>query len=72
LVFHLAEGILYPALHRLERAGLADSTWTSEFGRNRRIYRLTPVGRRTLKRKKAEWQSFTAAVGRVLAEGASA
>ena len=35
------EGSLYRALHRLERAGLVESAWSSAVGRRRRIYRLT-------------------------------
>src|SRR4051794_41983501 len=42
------EGSLYPALHRLERAGLVDSAWSSEGGRRRRGYRLTSAGARAL------------------------
>jgi PadR family transcriptional regulator PadR len=67
--FDLAEGTLYPALHRLERRGWVRSTWMSVSGRNRRVYGLTPTGRHCLNRKKVEWVSFAAAVGRVLSEG---
>jgi hypothetical protein len=35
--FHLPEGTIYPALHRLEQAGLLVSRWvTAESGRRRR------------------------------------
>lgn len=67
--FNLAEGTVYPALHRLERGGLIQSQWTEAGGRDRRIYRLTPGGRRVLKQKRQEWEGFTAAVSRVLLEG---
>src|SRR4051812_49611364 len=40
------EGSLYPALHRLERGGLVESSWSVGEGRRRRIYRLTSAGRR--------------------------
>src|SRR5205085_2476832 len=40
--FDLPEGTVYPALHRLEDAGLLASRWeTAESGRRRRVYTLT-------------------------------
>ena len=39
--FDLPEGTVYPALHRLERAGLLRSDQTTVNGRNRRVYRLS-------------------------------
>src|SRR3954468_10069536 len=60
------EGSLYPALHRLERGGLVESSWSSGEGRRRRIYRLTASGRRAAERSKQEWRSVSTAVGRVL------
>jgi len=42
--FDLPEGTLYPALHRLERAGLVTSEWSTQAGRRRRTYRLTRSG----------------------------
>ena len=63
----LAEGTLYPALHRLERAGLVTSEWTTESGRRRRTYRLTRKGERGLEERRAEWRLLSAAVEAVLA-----
>ena len=40
-VFDVPEGTIYPALHRLERAGLLQSGWSTASGRRRRIYQLT-------------------------------
>ena len=60
------EGSLYPALHRLERAGHVESSWSTGDGRRRRIYRLTPGGRRAVKESRREWQAFSTAVDRVL------
>jgi DNA-binding PadR family transcriptional regulator len=40
----LASGTLYPALHRLERAGLLVGGWSDAEGRPRRSYELTPAG----------------------------
>jgi PadR family transcriptional regulator, regulatory protein PadR len=60
------EGSLYPALHRLERAGLVASAWSADGGRRRRVYRLTAAGRREVTRSRSEWQAFSTAVARVL------
>lgn len=60
------EGSLYPALHRLERGGLVDSSWSTLSGRRRRIYRLTAAGRRATSESRQEWRAFSAAVDRVL------
>jgi len=58
----LAEGTVYPALYRLERAGLLASSWTTFGGRRRRVYRLTKRGRTRLARERAEWSAFAGAV----------
>jgi DNA-binding PadR family transcriptional regulator len=60
------EGSLYPALHRLERAGLVDSAWSASSGRRRRTYRLTAAGRRAAAAQRQEWRAFSAAVDKVL------
>ena len=65
--FALEEGTAYPALHRLERAGLLASTWTTSDGRRRRVYRLTEKGGRQLARARADWKAFSGAVDVVLA-----
>ncbi len=64
--FDLAEGTLYPALHRLQRAGLVSSGWTDESGRRRRVYRLTAKGQRALAERQMEWRDFVRAVRGVL------
>lgn len=64
--FDLPEGTIYPALHRLERAGLLTSEWHDVAGRRRRSYRLTTSGTRALGEKRAEWKRFSAAVQQVL------
>ena len=65
--FALPEGTVYPALHRLERAGLLASSWSEAAGRKRRVYRLTRSGRRELGRRRDEWRLFAGAVEAVLA-----
>ena len=64
------EGSLYPALHRLERGGLVESTWSTGEGRRRRVYRLTSAGRRAVKQSRQEWRTFATAVDRVLGDPA--
>ena len=64
------EGSLYPALHRLERGALVESSWSTREGRRRRIYRLTPAGRRAARASRREWRVFASAVDRVLGPAA--
>lgn len=65
--FDLQDGTIYPALQRLERAGLLVSCWSEGAGRRRRIYALTPAGHQTLDRQQKEWKRFESAVHGVLA-----
>ena len=60
--FDLREGTLYPALHRLERAGLLASRWTEVNGRRRRTYQLTQKGLRALAKQQGDWRDFARAV----------
>jgi PadR family transcriptional regulator, regulatory protein PadR len=64
--FDLPTGTIYPALRRLERAGLVLTRWSEEGGRRRRLYELTPAGRRTLDSERSAWQEFSAAVTNLL------
>jgi DNA-binding PadR family transcriptional regulator len=61
-VIDLAEGTLYPALHRLERAGLISGKWSEVSGRRRRVYQLTAKGQRSLGQKHQEWDLFARTV----------
>ena len=62
------DGSLYPALQRLERAGLVDSSWAVVDGRRRRVYELTGAGRRHATSAAREWRSFSAAVDLVIGD----
>lgn len=62
----MAEGTLYPALHRLEGSGLLASQWSDGAPRRRRVYRLTRRGHEALEGSRREWRRFTAAVQRVV------
>jgi DNA-binding PadR family transcriptional regulator len=62
----LPTGTIYPALHRLERAGLIQGSWSVVGGRRRRTYELTPTGRATLGNERAAWREFATAVNALL------
>jgi len=62
----LPTGTVYPALHRLERAGLIRSSWSSEGGRRRRSYQLTAAGRRALAGERSSWREFSTTVSALL------
>jgi len=64
--FDLPEGTLYPALHRLERAGFLTSRWSEVNGRRRRVYQLTKNGQRALATRHGEWRDFARAVHAVV------
>jgi DNA-binding PadR family transcriptional regulator len=64
--FALAEGTVYPALHRLEAGGLLTSRWATVGGRRRRIYSLTGSGRRALANQQKELDRFVIGVRAVL------
>jgi PadR family transcriptional regulator PadR len=56
--FDFKEGSLYPALHRLVRAGWVETFWqdSTTGGAPRKYYLLTDEGRKACGEKKAEWQ----------------
>ncbi len=64
--FVLPEGTVYPALHRLERAGVLSSRWSEETGRRRRVYELTAEGRAALTEFEGDWDRFSRGVDAVL------
>lgn len=60
--FDLAEGSVYPALHRLEGMGRVASSWHVVGGRRRRVYTLTPNGQKALRAEHSEWSRLVSAV----------
>src|SRR5262245_40036271 len=64
--FDLAEGTAYPALHRLERAGLLQSNWATCEGRRRRVYSLTMKGEGALIEQQQAWKQFARGMNAVL------
>jgi DNA-binding PadR family transcriptional regulator len=69
--FDLPEGSVYPALHRLERAGLIASESKLVDGRRRRTYHLTTTGHATLASQREEWRGFVRGVDAIVAGGAA-
>ena len=62
----LPTGTIYPALRRLEQAGLIAGSWSIVGGRRRREYRLTAAGSRALTGRRADWREFSAMVSAAL------
>ena len=61
------EGSLYPAMHRLERAGLLRGEWgLAESGRGAKVYHLTAGGRKELVRRTERWEELAGAISMVL------
>lgn len=55
------DGMLYPVLHRLERLGHVSARWeSSENGRRRKYYQITPQGQAQLTEERKQWQAVDA------------
>lgn len=66
-ILKIEQGSLYPAIYRLEHAGLIDSEWgVSDNNRRAKFYTLTAAGKRRLARETAQWDLFSEAVGNAL------
>ncbi|MDX2152892.1 MAG: PadR family transcriptional regulator [Bryobacteraceae bacterium] len=64
----LRQGSLYPALYRLENKGWLDAEWrVQEGGREAKLYKLTPAGKRQLAAETAGWKRLCDAISLVLA-----
>jgi PadR family transcriptional regulator PadR len=65
--FKFKEGTLYPALHRLERAGLIRGKWQMlPSGQQRKYYYLTDRGLLSVAEKRSQWQDFLAAMNLII------
>jgi PadR family transcriptional regulator PadR len=65
--FQFKEGTLYPALHRLEKAGLIQGKWQRlPSGQERRYYYITQKGQKALAERLAAWQDFATAVALIM------
>lgn len=66
-VLRVEEGVLYPALHKLERDGLLEAHWgKNDTGRRAKFYALTRAGREQLRREIAQWRRGSSAVNAIL------
>ncbi len=65
--FKFKEGTLYPALHRLEKAGLILGKWQMlPNGRYRRYYHITDKGYQMLVAKRTQWQDLFTAMNLII------
>lgn len=61
------DGVLYPALRRMEREGWIQGEWgITDTGRKARFYALTGKGKAALREKAASWEEHAEAVFAVL------
>ncbi len=66
-ILQIEQGSLYPALYRLEHAGLIESEWgVSENNRRAKFYSLTRSGQTKLRKATEEWARFSTAMGNAL------
>lgn len=66
-LLRVEEGSLYPALHRLEKAGVIEAEWrVTDNARRARVYQLTRDGRKRLKEVERRWRALGEGVRRVL------
>ena len=66
-VLKVEQGSLYPALERLQGAGLITAKWgTSPTGRKARYYTITASGRKRLGQEISEFDRLSLAISRVL------
>jgi len=62
----IEEGTLYPLLRRLETQGLLLSEWREAEKRNKRFYRLSPLGEEILAKLLAEWKAIDASLTEIV------
>lgn len=65
-VFEFQEGTLYPILHSLEEKNYITSYWDESGAKKRKYYSITKEGKKHLKEKKEEWETFSAGVNQVV------
>ncbi len=59
----VVEGTLYPLLSRLKDGGLLEYRWEeSKAGPPRKYYKLTEIGRNTLKQLEINWQELSKSI----------
>lgn len=70
--FNFKEGTLYPALHRMDTAGLIEGKWQMlPSGQQRKYYHITEKGLAGMMKKRNQWHEFITAMNLIIhpAEG---
>ena len=66
-VLQVEAGSLYPALQRLSKRGWVTSKWGQTPANQRaKFYRLTPDGKKQLRREESRWAELVTAIGRIM------
>jgi len=65
-IFDFQEGTLYPILHNLEEKNYITSYWDETGVKKRKYYSITKEGKKHLKAKKEEWNTFSTGVNQVI------
>lgn len=65
-ILEVAEGTLYPVLHKLEREGLIRSRWETVRGRRRRVYAPSAQASGAFRERLEGWQRLSRAIDSVL------
>lgn len=64
-LIEITEGTLYPLLHTLEEDGFLTSSWEKSAGkRKRKIYAITPDGKKSLVERSKELKEFISVMQR--------
>src|ERR1700684_2934771 len=65
-LLQIEEGSLYPALQRMLKAGWVGAEWGLSAGNRKiRVYKITPAGRRRLKREVSSFERMLKGISRV-------
>lgn len=68
-IFNLKEGTLYPILHNLEKEQFIESYWDESISaRKRKYYKITNKGKKTLIKKKKEWDTYIEGINNLFME----
>ena len=65
----LAEGTVYPALHRLESRGDLTASWHVVQGRRRKVYEVSGVGAESLAGHRRQWLRTSGLITQLLGAG---
>ncbi len=63
LTFYAAS--LYPLLYRLEKREWIAGRWMLSNGRRRRMYKITPAGKKVLAARRSRWRAFARAINKL-------